>query len=116
MLWGSIAGVFIVIVGLIWFFISDDESTVAQSGTPKKTSEAGATTTVEKQPRPEVRLLKSSETYKYGDLFGINNANQIELKLTAKKSTEIRVRSGGPTGFTTSVRHNLGQRSHYRQH
>jgi cytoskeletal protein RodZ len=110
-IWGSVAGVFVVVVGLICFLFLDIASlaeSVQQPNTPKAEAPKAA---VQKQMKAEVHLLKSSETYPYGDLFAISQAERIELKLTAHQPTAICVRAGGPTGSILAEKKLLPQQT-----
>ncbi|PTM58922.1 helix-turn-helix domain-containing protein [Desmospora activa] len=43
-----------------------------------------------------VELVQPAETYEYGDVFEISNAEQAEVTLEAKGDTRFRYRAGGP--------------------
>ncbi|MBA4494408.1 RodZ domain-containing protein [Paenactinomyces guangxiensis] len=97
---GAVFAVMLLISVLIWVFMGKEDQPVAQPVTPQKNTEETVVTTVAPvdQTKPVVNLTKSSETNKYGDVYEVKNADQVELKITAKKSTEIRVRGDGPSG------------------
>jgi cytoskeletal protein RodZ len=98
-LWGSMIGVFIGVSGWIGLFSSNPEESIAESAIPSIQTLKPETAKVIQNPvKPEVRLLKSSETYKYGDLYRIGHTDRIELKLVAKEFTKICIRTEGPTG------------------
>ncbi|MBA4603735.1 helix-turn-helix domain-containing protein [Thermoactinomyces mirandus] len=48
--------------------------------------------------RPVVRLAQPAEKSDYGDVYSIENADKVEVRISAVKLAEIQVRSGGPTG------------------
>jgi cytoskeletal protein RodZ len=111
-LWGSVAGVvFVAGVSLIWFFLLEDEASLAESVKQPKTTITEAPKAVQKQMKPEVHLLKSSATYPYGDLFTVSHVDRIELKLTARQPTAICVRAGGPTGAVLAEKKLLPQQT-----
>lgn len=93
---GGIAALLLVSV-IVWLFV-DGEEPAAQTVVNTKPVENKTAFASTAQPRATVSLIQPSETYKYGDVYGIKNAERVEVKLTAKKSTEIRVRADGPTG------------------
>ncbi|QKI82207.1 helix-turn-helix domain-containing protein [Kroppenstedtia eburnea] len=51
----------------------------------------------EKKDTSQVRLVKPSETYDYGDVFEVSNAKKVEVTVEADKNTWFRYRPGGPT-------------------
>lgn len=96
-IWGGGLACLLLISFIVWLFM-DREEPAAQQVAFTKPAESTAPAASGKQSRPTVNLLQPSEAYKYGDVYGIRNAERVELKLTAMKSTEIRVRADGPTG------------------
>jgi cytoskeletal protein RodZ len=99
----SIAVLVVAVVVIIWliFGMNKPQADTVKSVTPVASSSNGSSATVApiSAKRPKVTILESTETgSKYGDVYGISNADQVELKIVAQKPTEIRVRSGGPTG------------------
>lgn len=63
---------------------------------PSSTAPDSSAAVVKK--RPVVRLAQPAEKSDYGDVYSIENADKVEVKITAVKLAEIQVRSGGPTG------------------
>ncbi|MDR6224250.1 helix-turn-helix domain-containing protein [Desmospora profundinema] len=48
-----------------------------------------------------VQLVQAAETYEFGDVFEITNAEQVEVTLEAKGNTWFRYRAGGPKEAVT---------------
>ncbi|MGA8942932.1 MAG: helix-turn-helix transcriptional regulator [Thermoactinomyces sp.] len=61
-------------------------------------SVSDSSTAVVAKERPVIRLAQPAEKSDYGDVYSIENADRVELKIIAEKLAEIQVRSGGPTG------------------
>lgn len=100
-----VAGILLVsISGLTFWLVSDDspsaaESAQTESDEKNQTTDSQQTTTSSTaEERPIVSLLKSSESYKYGDYYGVKNVDEVQVTIKANGSTYIRVRGGGPTG------------------
>jgi len=97
------AGV-VLVSGLAYWLLSDDSSS-AESAQPKTNAEAekvsdsqNGTGSFAAEDRPVVTLLKSSESSKYGDYYGVQKVEQVKVTIKANESTYIRVRGGGPQG------------------
>ncbi|MBA4542249.1 MULTISPECIES: RodZ family helix-turn-helix domain-containing protein [Thermoactinomyces] len=88
-----------VIVWLI-FGMNKPQVNAVKSITPAQSSEeSDGTVAPVSAKRPVVTILESAETgSKYGDVYGISNADQVELTIAAQEPTDIRARSGGPNG------------------
>ncbi|SEN43914.1 RodZ domain-containing protein [Lihuaxuella thermophila] len=96
LVWGGGIVCLLLVTFITWLFL-DQEEPAAQT-VESKPPASSPSPAPQIQSRPTVSLLQPSETYKYGDVYGIKNADRVELKLTAVKPTEIRVRADGPTG------------------
>jgi cytoskeletal protein RodZ len=98
-IWALTAAAVLILSGAfgIWLFTSDEPSSNLSASAPKQADE---TSQPEQsgEKRPVVTLLKTSESYKYGDLYSIRNAERVEVKVKAIKPTRVRVRGDGPTG------------------
>lgn len=97
---GAVSAVvlFIITALTVWLLLDEDQP-VAQSVTPSESPQGSSGDMIPvSENRPILNLVKSSESYEYGDVYEIKNADGVELKITAKKPTEIRVRANGPTG------------------
>ncbi|TCS92584.1 RodZ domain-containing protein [Hazenella coriacea] len=97
----SLIGLIILAIPLLIWWLSDDNQTVVHSVNPSTTSspsDAKVTSEQSKSTRAEVKLIQPSETYDYGDVYGISQSDQVQVKVTAVKPTEIRVRESGPQG------------------
>lgn len=101
----AVAGVLLVTVtGTTYWLLSDDSTSSAESA-QSETVDGGQTANSQqetasavKEDRPSVTLIKSSESSKYGDYYGVQNIDQVQVKIKADETTYIRVRGGGPTG------------------
>jgi cytoskeletal protein RodZ len=97
---GSLTVLVVAVIAVVWLFMAGDKSSAQEvkTVTPAVSNQKDTTAPVSEK-RPTVSLLKTPESnYKYGDLYGISNADQVEVTIKATKSTGVRVRSGGPTG------------------
>lgn len=94
------SAVFLVLAAsaIIWLIFDKAHSgaeTVVLEQTSSKAPDSAAAAV---KKRPVVRLAQPAEKSDYGDVYSIENADKIEVKITAIKLAEIQVRSGGPTG------------------
>lgn len=97
--WVIVVAVAVVLIGagsITWILLDQGQEAKvvsADNGTETK----GETFPVAKQ-RPKVTLAVTSDFYEYGDIYEIENADKVHVKITAKKPTDIRVRADGPQG------------------
>lgn len=102
-IWTALGLIILVIPLLVWWLLPNDKQTVVHSINPSPDSSDSSTTSETafeqlKSSRAEVKLIQPSETYEYGDVYGISKSDQVHVKVTAIKPTEIRVRENGPQG------------------
>ncbi|SDX15041.1 protein RodZ, contains Xre-like HTH and DUF4115 domains [Marininema mesophilum] len=90
----------VIVPGIVFLVsVSGDKATTSREKKPSKDT----TTTSQSKSSPirgdssVVKLVKPSETYKYGDLFAVSKADQVNVVLKAKKETTFTYRQGGPT-------------------
>ncbi|MGF7087404.1 cytoskeletal protein RodZ [Kroppenstedtia sanguinis] len=93
--WLGIGLALLIPVVILYFVFSDappektEEEATAQAEQGKPLGE--------KKDTSQVRLVKPSETYDYGDVFEVSNAKKVEVTVEANKDTWFRYRPGGPT-------------------
>ncbi|MRG29190.1 RodZ domain-containing protein [Laceyella tengchongensis] len=95
--WVAAAVIAVLAIGAVvtWTVVSGGkEVKVVSADSEAKPSDAPA---INKQ-RPRVMLVQTSDSYEFGDVYQVENADQVMVKITAKKPTDIRVRAGGPKG------------------
>ncbi len=95
------SAVFLVLAAsaIIWL-IFDKVHSGAETVMLDQSSSAASdsSSAVQTKQRPVVRLAQPAEKSDYGDVYNIENADKVEVKITAEKLAEIQVRSGGPKG------------------
>ncbi|WP_124727511.1 helix-turn-helix domain-containing protein [Staphylospora marina] len=98
------AGVGVLILTGIgaWLLLSGEEEKPLHAETenpaPRTEEKPEVTESKTGMKRPVLMLTKTSESYKYGDLYTIRDADRVEVKIKALNTTKVRVRGGGPTG------------------
>ncbi|MFC7441536.1 helix-turn-helix domain-containing protein [Laceyella putida] len=97
--WVIAIAVAVVVVGaaaITWTVLNgNEEAKVVSADSETKANESTSPTA---NNRPKVTLAETSDSYQYGDIYQIENADKVLVKITAKKPTDIRVRAGGPKG------------------
>lgn len=84
------------IIWLIFDKVYSGAETVMLDQSSSRAPDSSSAAVIKK--RPVVRLAQPAEKSDYGDVYTIEDADKVEVKITAVKLAEIQVRSGGPTG------------------
>ncbi|SMO55757.1 helix-turn-helix domain-containing protein [Melghirimyces algeriensis] len=92
--WFSLVLIIFAVSGMVYYFTMEEKS--------PNHKEQDVVDQVEKKPEKsdhdfKVRLVRPSETYKYGDMFEVYKAKEVEVVLEARQKTWFRYRAGGPT-------------------
>ncbi|GGA34631.1 XRE family transcriptional regulator [Kroppenstedtia guangzhouensis] len=94
--WLLVIGLILLIPAVIAYFVFSDDPPEEKKGESTVRAESGRSSE-DKKDTSQVRLVKPSETYDYGDVFEVSNAKKVEVTVEADKNTWFRFRPGGPT-------------------
>ena len=96
----SIAVLLIAASVITWLILDKDQSGAETVQLKEAQSEAtdSDASKPETKERPQVELIQPAEKGEQGDVYGVEKAEKVIVRVTANNSTEIQARSGGPTG------------------
>jgi transcriptional regulator with XRE-family HTH domain len=97
-LWVSSIAVLLIAAGVVTWLVLDQDSSDAETVQLEEPQTETADAKPEPKERPQVELIQPAEKGEQGDVYGVSKAEKVTVKVVADKSTEIQVRSGGPTG------------------
>ncbi|MBH8602224.1 helix-turn-helix transcriptional regulator [Thermoactinomyces sp. CICC 23799] len=97
-LWVSSIAVLLIAAGVVTWLVLDQDSSDAETVQLEEPQAETADAKPEPKERPQVELIQPAEKGEQGDVYGVSKAEKVTVKVVADKSTEIQVRSGGPTG------------------
>lgn len=96
----SSIAVLLIAAGVVTWLVLDQDSSDAETVQLEEpqTETADPEAKPEPKERPQVELIQPAEKGEQGDVYGVSKAEKVTVKVVADKSTEIQIRSGGPTG------------------
>ncbi|WP_044642783.1 helix-turn-helix domain-containing protein [Risungbinella massiliensis] len=87
------AGIVAILLIVSVWLVTGEETTNVNANVPSEKQDQSAYTS---DQRPEIKLVKTSEAYEYGDMYQLSNVSEVEVSLEGTGS--VRVREEGPTG------------------
>lgn len=84
----------ILLIVSVWLVTGEEKSPAEVDANASSKVQDQAVFTSEQ--RPEIKLVKTSEGYEFGDMYELSNVSEIEVNLEGTGS--IRVREEGPSG------------------
>ena len=97
-LWVSSIAVLLIAAGVVTWLLLAQDSSDAETVQLEEPQTETADAKPEPKERPLVELIQPAEKGEQGDVYGVSKAEKVTVKVVADKSTEIQIRSGGPTG------------------